>query len=211
MTTLDEQLADGVTAVMATLEDIELPGDSASTIADAIAAELRRIVPALDESETEAMNHLYAFMRAVQGWELQTNEGELIAAIHVCQAFVIQHMLRRCAPSEWSAWYSSQGVPTITGDENVDRLEVELTEQFAGLDTRAGTRNFEGLPAEARPDIEQLRRADVGARIALERTLARRLIEFGAAREVPAPTLPLTPGPGTERDTFEDESEHPRG
>lgn len=62
-----------------------------------------------DEEEAEAMEHLLAYMELVtKRWGLRTNEGELTAAIHVLQGFVIQHMLRRLAPSSWSLWYTSQ-------------------------------------------------------------------------------------------------------
>ena len=60
----------------------------------------------LDADEQEAMDHLLAFMEIVsRRWQLAANSGELTAAIHVLQGFVIQHMLTRLEPGEWGDWW----------------------------------------------------------------------------------------------------------
>jgi hypothetical protein len=65
--------------------------------------------PVLNVEEQKAMTCLYDFMQIVNvAWALDTNKGELAAAVHVLQGFVIQHMLRRLASAHWSAWYASQ-------------------------------------------------------------------------------------------------------
>lgn len=40
-------------------------------------------------------------------WEMTANPGELTAAVHVIQGFIVQHMLHRLAPDAWSSWKAS--------------------------------------------------------------------------------------------------------
>lgn len=62
----------------------------------------------LDAEEQEAMDHLLAFMEIVsRRWRLACNSGEMTAAIHVLQGFVIQHMLTRIQPDEWGDWWKA--------------------------------------------------------------------------------------------------------
>lgn len=61
--------------------------------------------PILDDEEKEALAHIHAYMRTVNEWGLSANRTEMIAAVHALQSFVIQHMLHRVEPAEWSNWY----------------------------------------------------------------------------------------------------------
>lgn len=57
----------------------------------------------MNEEEQAAMNDLLALMAKVQAWGLKANGAEMTQAIHVCQGFVIQHMLHRLEPDLWSS------------------------------------------------------------------------------------------------------------
>lgn len=61
----------------------------------------------LNDLEQEAMDGLLDAMRIiVEDFKLKNNRGELTAAVHVIQGFIIQHMLARLAPNQWSpAWF----------------------------------------------------------------------------------------------------------
>jgi hypothetical protein len=61
----------------------------------------------LDPEERETMDLLLAFMRQLDDWGLRVNQGEMTAAIHVLQSFVVQHMLERIAPQAWASWYGA--------------------------------------------------------------------------------------------------------
>ena len=37
---------------------------------------------------------------------LRANGGELAAAVHVLQGFVVQHMLQRVEPDKWGNWFA---------------------------------------------------------------------------------------------------------
>jgi hypothetical protein len=63
----------------------------------------------LNETERKAMDALIACMVEIQTWGEKANTSEFIAAIHVIQGFIIQHMLYRLEPTEWSNWYGEQG------------------------------------------------------------------------------------------------------
>lgn len=62
----------------------------------------------MTEYEQAAMDAIAKAMLAVMNVgddKLVANQGELLAAIHVLQSFVSQHMLHRQDPDNWSAWY----------------------------------------------------------------------------------------------------------
>jgi hypothetical protein len=73
----------------------------------------RGLVPdvSLDEAETEVMQHLVLVMNGIRDWGLIANASELIAAIHVVQGFIIQHMLQRVGRGQWGEWYNVRGTP----------------------------------------------------------------------------------------------------
>lgn len=62
---------------------------------------------ALNEQEQAVMDHILAAMQGIYdlGLKPDTNSSELASAVHVLQAFVIQHMLQRVAPGHWGEWY----------------------------------------------------------------------------------------------------------
>lgn len=62
----------------------------------------------LDETEQKAMDALIACMVEIQTWGDKANQSEFIAAIHVVQSFIIQHMLYRLEPTQWSDWFGTQ-------------------------------------------------------------------------------------------------------
>lgn len=70
-------------------------------------------VPALlDEREQAVMDHISLAMQGIKELGLRrgddgelVNGGELVAAVHVLQSFVIQHMLQRVAPGHWGNWF----------------------------------------------------------------------------------------------------------
>lgn len=187
-----QQIADAVTAILERAEGA--PSERGvfidpASLSEAIQAELERVIPVLNEDEQEAWDLLGAFMRKLQTWGLRTNEDELAAAVHVLQGFVVQHMLRRCVPQgAWSAWYKSQSDDERERvDADVPRLEVELLEPFAALDSRMSSPNWASLPDTAMADIRALQLADVGAVMLLEQRLAARLMGFDAARLTDSP------------------------
>ena len=67
----------------------------------------------LDEDEALAWGDLNRIHSRIRGWGLSANRSELIAAVHVIQGFVVQHMLSRVAPGQWSDWY--QDAPQAEG------------------------------------------------------------------------------------------------
>lgn len=59
----------------------------------------------LNDEERAAMDDLLSVMNTItQTWGMTMNGAELGAAVHVIQGFVIQHMLHRLAPDQWSGW-----------------------------------------------------------------------------------------------------------
>jgi hypothetical protein len=65
-------------------------------------------IPAsMDDEEVAAMSEINSFTARIYDWGLCTNKSELIAATHVLEGFVIQHMLHRVQPNQWSDWYSA--------------------------------------------------------------------------------------------------------
>jgi hypothetical protein len=99
-----------VTGLLETITEYIQLGDR-----DAALEELRGNMPLLNESEDRAMSHLLSFMDIVMGeWKLQKGSNvryEFTLAMHALQAFVIQHMLQRTAPSAWGTWYDD---PNLT-------------------------------------------------------------------------------------------------
>ena len=60
----------------------------------------------INAEERQVLNLLQAFMdKVVDDWGLSANFSELTSAIHVLQGFVVQHMLERVEPKEWSLWF----------------------------------------------------------------------------------------------------------
>lgn len=59
----------------------------------------------LNEEETAAMNDLLGCYQRIGAWGLVANTEELAHAVHTIQHFIIQHMLGRINPDEWSKWY----------------------------------------------------------------------------------------------------------
>lgn len=49
----------------------------------------------LNDDEETAMARLADFMTDLRRWGLSANEGEMTAAVHVLQGFVIQHAIER--------------------------------------------------------------------------------------------------------------------
>ena len=65
------------------------------------------VAAVLDEAEQAAMDDLLAFMAKMTALGLKANQGEMVAAIHVLQGFLVQHMLERLAPEAWSSWFEA--------------------------------------------------------------------------------------------------------
>lgn len=59
----------------------------------------------LDATEQAAMADLLGFMAKMNAMGLRANYAEMVAAIHILQGFVIQHMLGRLDPEHWSSWF----------------------------------------------------------------------------------------------------------
>lgn len=71
------------------------------------AEEIKKFGLSPNDSERETLDAiLFAFNRIAHEWKLKANHGELAAATHVLQGFVIQHMLSRLAP-EWGSWWEA--------------------------------------------------------------------------------------------------------
>jgi len=51
------------------------------------------------------MDALAMIVQKVQLWGLRANLSEMTTAVHVLQGFVIQHMLHRVDPEQWSDWF----------------------------------------------------------------------------------------------------------
>lgn len=58
-----------------------------------------------DATEREASDHIIDAMNIIKSWGLEANHGELEAAIHVVQGFIIARMLTRANPDEFNSWY----------------------------------------------------------------------------------------------------------
>jgi hypothetical protein len=58
----------------------------------------------MNDEERIAMGKVTEAMHAIQGLGALANQVELTAAVHVLQGFVIQHMLHRLSPEEFSDW-----------------------------------------------------------------------------------------------------------
>jgi hypothetical protein len=64
---------------------------------------------AYSEDEQACNNALqFVYDRITSEWKLQANQFELVAAIHVIQSFIIQHMLGRLAPGQWAPWWATE-------------------------------------------------------------------------------------------------------
>lgn len=69
----------------------------------------------LNEEEREAMDGLHrAFEIITERWKLKANTHELVAALRVVQAFIIQHMISR-QTDKWTSWWE-KGASDGTGD-----------------------------------------------------------------------------------------------
>jgi hypothetical protein len=61
---------------------------------------------AFDADEQEVMDHLNGVLRVVLSrWKMKVNTSEVVAAVHVLQGVVAQHMLHRVDPERWSSWW----------------------------------------------------------------------------------------------------------
>lgn len=91
----DESLAEGSPLREYTLDErVRLLEDS-----------LRVGQPVLNADEQEVFDSLRDVMEIVlRRWHMVSNLQEMTAAIHVLQAFAVQHMLHRLAPGSWSNW-----------------------------------------------------------------------------------------------------------
>lgn len=59
----------------------------------------------LDAHEQAVMDALLGVMRTItREWGMHANGSELVAAVHVVQGFIVQHMLHRLSPENWSDW-----------------------------------------------------------------------------------------------------------
>ena len=67
-------------------------------------AEPGPVLPTLDADEARVMAEIDRAYGDILAWGLVGNVGELAAAVHVLQGFVIQHMLQRLAPAAWGRW-----------------------------------------------------------------------------------------------------------
>jgi hypothetical protein len=59
----------------------------------------------LEIEEQQVMDALAMIVQKVQLWGLRANLSEMTTAVHVLQGFVIQHMLHRVDPEQWSDWF----------------------------------------------------------------------------------------------------------
>ena len=85
-------------------------------------------LPVLDGEEQEAMDALLGVMNTItRTWDMTQNSSELASAVHVIQGFIIQHMLHRLAPEEWSGW-TTPAVPEV---EPLSK-DVFFSERFVG-------------------------------------------------------------------------------
>lgn len=99
MTTFNERLA-------AAMYDDGCISPPSTAHADHVAAALGPVgTVELNHDEQAAMDDLLRFMAKMKRMGLNANVSEMIAAVHVLQGFVIQHMLARVHP-DWSSWYS---------------------------------------------------------------------------------------------------------
>lgn len=61
---------------------------------------------ALLGDEEKAMNHLLEYMKILKSWGgWETNNTDRTLALNILQSFIIQHMLARLNPDQWSNWY----------------------------------------------------------------------------------------------------------
>jgi hypothetical protein len=59
------------------------------------------------DAEEQSVNDALRFVSQtiVEDWGLEANGPEFVAAVHVIQSFIVQHMLARLAPERWSGWW----------------------------------------------------------------------------------------------------------
>lgn len=82
-----------------------MPDPNQPTIANRAAGEVQYVLPTLDDEEQAAMDQLVGVMRTiVETWGMRSNGVELASAAHVIQGFIVQHMLHRLVPDQWSDW-----------------------------------------------------------------------------------------------------------
>jgi hypothetical protein len=63
----------------------------------------------LDDEERACSDALqFASQTIIEDWQLQANQHELVAAVHVIQSFIIQHMLARLSPGRWRGWWATE-------------------------------------------------------------------------------------------------------
>ena len=65
----------------------------------------------LSDDEQAAMDALKRCTEYIYKWKLRGNQAELTAAIHVIQGFIVQRMLHRIDPEQWSSWYETGESP----------------------------------------------------------------------------------------------------
>lgn len=59
----------------------------------------------LNDEEQKAMDALLEVMTTItRTWKMTANGPELASAVHTLQGFIIQHMLCRVEPDNWSSW-----------------------------------------------------------------------------------------------------------
>lgn len=64
--------------------------------------------PSLNSEEQQIMDQINAAYQGILKLGLSHNIEELTAAVHTTQQFVIQHMLYRLNPENWSNWYEKK-------------------------------------------------------------------------------------------------------
>jgi hypothetical protein len=60
----------------------------------------------LNSDEQEVMDHLTGVLEIViERWRMKHNMQEVISAAHTLQSAVVQHLLNRVNPDQWSSWW----------------------------------------------------------------------------------------------------------
>lgn len=62
----------------------------------------------LEGDESEAMEAVNRAAGIIFGWRPRGNQTELSTAVHTLQGFIVQHMLARLNPDDWTPWYETQ-------------------------------------------------------------------------------------------------------
>ena len=70
-------------------------------------ANLEKYGLGFDPDEQEVANALqFVYEAIMERWGLLANQFEFVGAMHVIQSFIIQRMLGRLSPDQWSGWYA---------------------------------------------------------------------------------------------------------